>query len=56
MHIIPPNGVVFEIRLADGYGARWSGDGHKVTVKFSFCGVFSNYVYLLIDQIARKSI
>ncbi|XP_059654769.1 uncharacterized protein LOC132301528 isoform X3 [Cornus florida] len=29
MHIVPPHGVVFEIRIADGYGARWSEDGTK---------------------------
>ncbi|KAL3835078.1 hypothetical protein ACJIZ3_009814 [Penstemon smallii] len=29
MHIVPPHGVVFEIRTADGYGARWSEDGTK---------------------------
>nr|XP_027119642.1 uncharacterized protein LOC113736756 isoform X2 [Coffea arabica] len=29
MHRVPPHGVVFEIRVADGYGARWFADGHK---------------------------
>ncbi|XP_063939246.1 uncharacterized protein LOC108200036 isoform X3 [Daucus carota subsp. sativus] len=29
LHIVPPHGVVFEIRVADGYGARWSEDGTK---------------------------
>lgn len=29
MHIVPPHGVVFEIRDANGYGARWSKDGSK---------------------------
>ncbi|XP_034685596.1 uncharacterized protein LOC117914382 isoform X3 [Vitis riparia] len=29
MHIVPPHGAVFEIRVADGYGARWSQDGTK---------------------------
>ncbi|XP_011091624.1 uncharacterized protein LOC105172005 isoform X1 [Sesamum indicum] len=29
MHIVPPHGIVFEIRNDDGYGARWSGDGTK---------------------------
>ncbi|XP_022857963.1 uncharacterized protein LOC111378916 isoform X3 [Olea europaea var. sylvestris] len=29
MHIVPPHGVVFEIRIKDGYGARWSADGTK---------------------------
>ncbi|KAK2976784.1 hypothetical protein RJ640_027620 [Escallonia rubra] len=27
MHIVSPHGVVFEIRVSDGYGARWSEDG-----------------------------
>lgn len=30
MHIVPPHDVVFEIRVSDGYGARWSEDGTKV--------------------------
>lgn len=30
LHIVPPHGVVFEIRDADAYGARWSEDGSKV--------------------------
>ncbi|KAL2529991.1 RNA-binding ASCH domain protein [Forsythia ovata] len=29
MHTVPPHGVVFEIRIKDGYGARWSADGTK---------------------------
>ncbi|XP_073222992.1 uncharacterized protein [Cicer arietinum] len=29
IHTVPPHGVVFEIRVADGYGARWSEDGCK---------------------------
>ncbi|CAK8535972.1 unnamed protein product [Lathyrus sativus] len=29
IHIVPPHGVVFEIRVADGYGARWNEDGSK---------------------------
>ncbi|KAM7465124.1 hypothetical protein LguiB_012686 [Lonicera macranthoides] len=29
MHIVPPHGVIFEIRVYDGYGARWSQDGTK---------------------------
>ncbi|KAK7272004.1 hypothetical protein RJT34_28326 [Clitoria ternatea] len=29
MHIVPPHGAVFEIRVADGYGARWTEDGSK---------------------------
>ncbi|XP_050212489.1 uncharacterized protein LOC126664244 isoform X2 [Mercurialis annua] len=29
VHIAPQHGTVFEIRVADGYGARWSQDGSK---------------------------
>ncbi|VVB03248.1 unnamed protein product [Arabis nemorensis] len=29
IHIVPPHGDVFEIRVAQGYGARWSQDGTK---------------------------
>lgn len=29
VHILPPHEAVFEIRVADGYGARWSKDGTK---------------------------
>lgn len=30
IHIVPPHGEMFEIRVAQGYGARWSRDGTKV--------------------------
>ena len=45
LHIVPPHGDVFEIRDADGYGARWSIDGSKVSIVPSdllrpFCFVF----------------
>ncbi|CAL0322097.1 unnamed protein product [Lupinus luteus] len=29
LHAVSPHGVVFEIRVADGYGARWTEDGSK---------------------------
>ncbi|XP_008460027.1 uncharacterized protein LOC103498964 isoform X3 [Cucumis melo] len=29
IHIVAPHGIVFEIRIAQGYGARWSKDGNK---------------------------
>ncbi|XP_073266572.1 uncharacterized protein [Populus alba] len=29
IHVVPQHGAVFEIRVADGYGARWSKDGTK---------------------------
>ncbi|XP_061365169.1 uncharacterized protein LOC133308551 [Gastrolobium bilobum] len=29
IHTVAPHGVVFEIRVADGYGARWTEDGTK---------------------------
>ncbi|XP_020884209.1 uncharacterized protein LOC9317972 isoform X3 [Arabidopsis lyrata subsp. lyrata] len=29
VHIVPPHGEVFEIRVAQGFGARWSRDGTK---------------------------
>lgn len=32
LHAVSPHGVVFEIRVADGYGARWTGDGSKVCI------------------------
>ncbi|XP_042984725.1 uncharacterized protein LOC122313629 isoform X1 [Carya illinoinensis] len=38
VHIVPPHGVVFEIRVADGYGARWSKDGSE------FIGFLEPYV------------
>ncbi|XP_038690741.1 uncharacterized protein LOC119989356 isoform X5 [Tripterygium wilfordii] len=37
VHIVPPHGVVFEIRVASGYGARWSKDGNKVEIIFLMC-------------------
>ncbi|KAL9233178.1 hypothetical protein vseg_008208 [Gypsophila vaccaria] len=30
VHIVRPHGAVFEIRVPEGYGARWSKDGTKV--------------------------
>lgn len=32
IHVVPQHGAVFEIRVADGYGARWSKDGTKVYI------------------------
>ncbi|XP_023548571.1 uncharacterized protein LOC111807196 isoform X3 [Cucurbita pepo subsp. pepo] len=29
IHMVAPHGIVFEIRIAEGYGARWSNDGNK---------------------------
>lgn len=29
VHIVPPHGPVFEIRVHDGYGARWSLNSTK---------------------------
>ncbi|XP_068316849.1 uncharacterized protein [Pyrus communis] len=29
VHIVQPHAAVFEIRVAEGYGARWSSDGSK---------------------------
>ncbi|KAM1037068.1 hypothetical protein FF1_031979 [Malus domestica] len=29
VHIVQPHGAIFEIRVAEGYGARWSSDGSK---------------------------
>jgi hypothetical protein len=39
IHIVPPHGNVFEIRVAGGYGARWTEDGSKV------CG-YTKFWYL----------
>lgn len=30
VHFVQPHGPVFEIRISEGYGARWSEDGTKV--------------------------
>lgn len=30
VHVTQPHGPVFEIRVHEGYGARWSQDGSKV--------------------------
>lgn len=32
VHIVPPHGTVFEIRVVDGYGARWCKDGSEVSL------------------------
>ncbi|KAL4193703.1 hypothetical protein AMTRI_Chr06g178070 [Amborella trichopoda] len=36
IHIVKPHGAVFEIRVTEGYGARWSGDGSRVCVRSMF--------------------
>ncbi|XP_021906811.1 uncharacterized protein LOC110821325 [Carica papaya] len=38
VHVVQPHGAVFEIRVADGYGARWSNNGTK------FIGFVEPYV------------
>ncbi|XP_075504908.1 uncharacterized protein LOC142542258 isoform X2 [Primulina tabacum] len=38
IHIVPPHGIVLEIRIAEGFGARWSEDGIK------FMGFLEPYV------------
>lgn len=30
IHLVQPHDCVLEIRVAEGYGARWSRDGSKV--------------------------
>lgn len=53
VHILPPHEAVFEIRVADGYGARWSKDGTKVfyTITLLFLSV---YTVLLLVKICLK--
>ena len=50
MHIVPPHGAVFEIRVADGYGARWSQDGTKVFI-LSYVFIFEEFLNSFIDCI-----
>ncbi|KAH9783460.1 ASCH domain-containing protein [Citrus sinensis] len=42
VHIVQPHGIVFEIRVADGYGARWSEDGSKIV---QLCAVVHQIVW-----------
>lgn len=35
VHLTQPHGPVFEIRVHEGYGARWSQDGSKVQIRVS---------------------
>jgi hypothetical protein len=37
LHLTQPYGPVFEIRVPEGYGARWSQDGSKVLDDFPVC-------------------
>ncbi|XP_029126156.1 uncharacterized protein LOC109793285 isoform X1 [Cajanus cajan] len=46
VHTVPPHGVVFEIRVADGYGARWTEDGSKYDSMFKF----KRLMQLLLDS------
>ena len=50
MHIVPPHGAVFEIRVADGYGARWSQDGTKVFI-LSYVFIFVNKDGIYVTEI-----
>lgn len=34
VHVVQPHGAVLEIRIPQGYGARWSADGTKVILTF----------------------
>uniref|UniRef100_A0A9I9DRA0 ASCH domain-containing protein n=1 Tax=Cucumis melo TaxID=3656 RepID=A0A9I9DRA0_CUCME len=46
IHIVAPHGIVFEIRIAQGYGARWSKDGNKVSFSYKtlfLCNKFWSY-------------
>lgn len=36
MHVVTAHSAVFEIRVAEGFGARWSEDGSKVNLIISF--------------------
>lgn len=51
IHIVPPHGVVFEIRVANGYGARWSKDGSKVHILWLVLswGSFSPFMKVYIS-------
>ena len=42
IHVVPQHGAVFEIRVADGYGARWSMDGTKVYI--CYCSAPFNFM------------
>jgi hypothetical protein len=37
VHLTQPYGPVFEIRVPEGYGARWSQDGSKALGEFPVC-------------------
>ena len=38
VHFVPPDSYVFEVRVIEGYGARWSADGSKVVfLLYSLC-------------------
>jgi hypothetical protein len=45
IHLIQPYGLVFEIRVHEGYGARWTHDGSKVGIfSLQYCkGSYSTY-------------
>ncbi|KHG27424.1 Lysine-specific demethylase 5C [Gossypium arboreum] len=48
MYTFQPHGDVFEIRVAEGYGARWSKDGYKVNIypqKHSY-DIYGTFVYM----------
>ena len=40
VHFVPPDLHVFEIRVREGYGARWTADGSKVFFLLFFMILF----------------
>ena len=62
MHIVPPHGAVFEIRVADGYGARWCKDGSKVFILlyvFEFLnkdGIYMTNVCLKMGRVCQNGL
>ncbi|GMY32580.1 hypothetical protein FCV25MIE_27822 [Fagus crenata] len=55
VHIVPPHGAVFEIRVADGYGARWSKDGSKFPGLSSFLARRRRYGFVPACQPINSS-
>ncbi|XP_073048719.1 uncharacterized protein [Primulina eburnea] len=47
IHIVPPHGIVLEIRIAEGYGTRWSEDGIKVYNVISWD--FSSHMWWMVS-------
>lgn len=54
IHLIQPYGCVFEMRVPEGFGARWSHDGSKVFL-FSLLNIvhFLDQIFVVRSNVSK---